>query len=135
LRGIYPSFSVEILEGLCKLIKEISMIIPDKDGDKFSVSGIICGGFVLHVSQQSVGIWNVQIDYRFRGMKLGQKMMQECLEFIFENYPDVSYIYLRVSPKNAVARHIYEKLGFTYTDEDKEFVHSFGMRLDKEKYL
>lgn len=107
------------------------MLTKDKSGNgytQFSHAGIVCGEILIVLGNDNVGIWNVHIDYRLRGNGLGQIMMQECLEYIEENYGDkISRIWLRVKPDNFVARHIYEKLGFKYTDEDRELVHSLGM--------
>lgn len=75
-----------------------------------------CGKFRLILERDgSVGIWNVNIEYQYRGIGLGTQMMKECVEFIREKYPN-SRIFLYVEITNESAKKVYKKVGFKFTD-------------------
>lgn len=70
------------------------------------------------------------VDPKFRGMKLGKKLMKMLLEFSHEcNY---SSIYLWTTHEQQLASEIYIKFGFELTEEIT--TERFGKKLIEQKY-
>ncbi len=65
----------------------------------------------------SVRFYAFFIDRRYQGKGLGQRAMLHLIDWVKEHCPNARGITCGVHPENAVARHVYEAVGFHYTGE------------------
>jgi len=68
------------------------------------------------------------IDINFRGLKIGQKMLEFIIEYCRKN-PKISWIDLEVMTKNIPAKNLYEKMGFEHLSTIKDM-----FRINKVSY-
>jgi ribosomal-protein-alanine N-acetyltransferase len=69
-------------------------------------------GYVIywHIRNEAQ-ISNIAINPDYRGMGVGEKVLRRVMQDIQRK--GVEFVFLEVRPSNFVARHLYEKLGFT----------------------
>lgn len=92
--------------------------IPRSTDVEFCYADAWLGSFRLIAEQSgAIGIWNVSIDSRYRNMGLGTQMIKECVEFLRENYPRDTLIFLWVESTNLPAIKSYQKNGFYFTPD------------------
>ena len=71
--------------------------------------------------QNSYGfLYNIYIKKEYRNVKIGDKVMKDCIEFSKKHKADK--IYLNVGAKNNSAIRLYEKNGFMATEIVMELI-------------
>ena len=83
--------------------RDAEMIIADADGTIIGYAAFWCV-----VDQGELG--NVAVDARWRGAGIGARLVEEVLHRAARR--GVREVFLEVRPSNAVARRLYEQLGF-----------------------
>lgn len=73
----------------------------------------ICGVDAKPRSESHVGDLGISLDASVRGEGLGRMLMEETLALAEQHITDLRLITLTVKGPNAIARSLYEKLGFT----------------------
>lgn len=91
---------------------------PGGTNYEFIYADSIIGAFRLIPEKNGVSIWNVGIDSNYRGIGLGNEMMKECVEFIQQNYPKGSLVFLWVDMSNTPAVKSYQNAGFYFSQFD-----------------
>ncbi len=94
------------------LIKNTWLDLARIDVDYFEGEEYLGTATVEVTDENSVMIWDVEVDRHFRGMGYGTKMMAELISFIYSNIMLTRKIELFVSKKNISAIRCYEKSGF-----------------------
>jgi len=85
-------------------------------------------GFTLlyfHHDENECEIWQFMIDVEHQGKGYGKAAVNATVEYIKNNYPELTEIHLATFPENDVAIKMYEGCGFVLTDEildDEEIV-------------
>lgn len=77
--------------------------------------GTLVGSIRLRNYGRGVGFAAFFIDWRHQGRGLGRKAIEHLIPWVKEHYPDAGEIETAVHRDNAVARALYERLGFRYT--------------------
>jgi len=75
-------------------------------------------------------IWGVFVYQEFRGKKIGDRLMQECIERA-SNLPGLQKILLSVSHISQNALYLYEKLGFEIYGTEPNAMMWEGERIDE----
>lgn len=79
--------------------------------------------------ENSVVIWDVEIDENFRGQGYGTKFMTELIGFIYRNIMLTKKVQLFVRKDNISAIKCYEKVGFKVME--REYSSEFLQCLEK----
>lgn len=63
---------------------------------------------------QTVQVWAVEIRQKSRGKGYGKRMMSELVEWIMQEFPCVTTIWLCTEQGNLRAQHVYQEVGFRF---------------------
>ena len=89
--------------------------------------GQFIGAFLFRNYGRGCNLTSFFIDRKHQGKGLGRKALLHLIDWVKEHYPKAGEIETAVLKDNAVARHLYESLGFQYTG-----VENAGGTLDME---
>ncbi len=74
---------------------------------------VACSEITLHSDAKAhVGNFGISVAIEFRGLGLGQKIMELTIEESIKKLPDLKIIDLEVFDKNIIGKNLYKKLGF-----------------------
>lgn len=95
------------------------------------MNGEIVGSvFVVQSSEMVAKLRLLLVEPKARGLGLGSRLVQECITFV--RHAGYKKIILWTNSVLVEARHIYEKAGFTRTEQEAH--HSFGKDLIGETW-
>ena len=77
--------------------------------------GRLVGFLTVRDLGHSVRFYAFFIDRRYQGRGLGRRALLHLIDWVKEHHPGARGIECGVRPENAVARHLYEDLGFRHT--------------------
>jgi len=104
------SSRVDLKEYTTKLYKNADFVILRKDNIIAGLVALYCNDF----DNYSAYISSVCILPEFRGLKLGNVLIEECIKYCKEK--GMKSITLEVSKENLVALNLYSKFGFKFSD-------------------
>jgi ribosomal protein S18 acetylase RimI-like enzyme len=105
-------------ENLYKNLLEnsISFVCENETGEIIGMSFLVTSGNPTEIyNEEQCYIRFVTVSEKYKGLKIGQKLTEECIDFAREN--GENKIALHTSEFMNKARHIYEKLGFEIIKE------------------
>lgn len=130
IRAITDSNKKEVLdlkiaEQQRGFIEPVSLCLADAEKDTRYVplalyeNGEIIGFSMYGKFDEQIWLDRYLIDERFQGKGLGRYFFRALVEHLLERYPNQP-IYLSVFDQNKVAIHLYQKFGFSFTEEVDE---------------
>lgn len=98
------------------LENSISFVCENKTGEIIGMSFLVASGNPTEIyNEEQCYIRFVTVSEKYKGLKIGQKLTEECIDFAREN--GEKKIALHTSEFMDKARHIYEKIGFKIIKE------------------
>ncbi|MEG0261242.1 MAG: GNAT family N-acetyltransferase [Lysinibacillus sp.] len=117
--------NLKIAEEQQGFIEPVSLCLAEAEADTRFVplalyeNGEIIGFSMYGKFDEQIWLDRYLIDARFQGKGLGRYFFRALVEYLLERYPNQP-IYLSVFEQNKVAIHLYQKFGFSFTDEIDE---------------
>ena len=106
------------------LMKSVSYVCENEIGEIIGMSFLVASGNPTEIyNEEQCYIRFVTVSDKYNGLKIGQKLTEECIEFARKS--GEKKIALHTSEFMDKARHIYEKLGFKII---KEIEPRFGKK-------
>lgn len=98
------------------LENSISFVCENETGEIIGMSFLVASGNPTEIyNEEQCYIRFVTVSEKYKGLKIGQKLTEECIDFAREN--GEKKIALHTSEFMDKARHIYEKIGFKIIKE------------------
>jgi peptidyl-dipeptidase Dcp len=121
-------FEVYVAEGLAEFYRKYD---PDRDGVWIAEHEGRMVGFVLIMNRgNSAQLRYFIVDPAYRGIGLGKKLMDQCMQFVQEKgYPSC---YLWTTSELPAAANIYRQYGFVLTEEKQS--DAFGKPVTEQRY-
>lgn len=106
------------------LLNSISFVCENETREMIGMSFLVTSGNPTEIyNNEQCYIRFVTVSEKYKGLKIGQKLTEECIEFAKNS--GEKKIALHTSEFMDKARHIYEKLGFKII---KEIEHRYGKK-------
>jgi ribosomal protein S18 acetylase RimI-like enzyme len=127
--GYGIAFETYVAEGLHEFYKSYD---PDKDRVWICEHHDRIVGFLLlmHRENNAAQLRYFLIEPKYRGIGLGKRLMELCMEFLRQCQYQSSYLW--TTHELEAAASLYKRCGFTLTEEKESTV--FGKRLKEQRY-
>lgn len=114
--------TLKIAEQQQGFIESVSQCLADAEKDARYIplalyeNGEIIGFSMYGKFDGQIWLDRYLIDKRFQGKGLGSRFFRMLVDYLLERYPEQP-IYLSVFEQNKVAIQLYQKFGFSFTEE------------------
>ena len=127
--GYGIAFEMYVAEGLHEFYKSFD---PEKDRVWICEHRHRLVGFLLlmHRQNKAAQLRYFLIEPNYRGIGLGKKLMELCLEFLRRRQYQSSYLW--TTHEQEAAASLYQRYGFILTEEKEST--AFGKRLKEQRY-
>ncbi|MCH7322145.1 GNAT family N-acetyltransferase [Solibacillus sp. MA9] len=120
--NIKEVLDLKISEQQHGFIEPVSLCLADAEKDTRYIplalyeKGEIIGFSMYGKFDEQIWLDRYLIDERYQGKGLGSYFLRALVEYLLESYPKQA-IYLSVFEQNKVAIQLYQKFGFSFTEE------------------